>query len=782
MAIVARKLVELGADVLSTVDPSRQKERESGYVVKGADLVAIGAGMGKRIVEIDATDPERIAWLERLIGTADVLIEDATSHPDEAIALDVDALRARFPELVILSASDFGRTGSFSAWRGADIVYCAINSVLSRSGLPGKPPLQAPGDIAHACAADQAVCVVLTALFARLCGGEGDLLDLSLLDASTEVFDPGYGIAGSATLGVPASKLPPGRIDASFQYPIVPCADGHMRLCILAPRQWQGMFEWMGRPAEFADPSFNKTTVRFASKELLPAIARLFADRTCAQIEEEAKRYGVPVAAVYGFDDVLANETGIARGALRPLEIAPGVVASYPEGAWEIDGRRMTLGDPAKTVTVTDDPGALWQTERRRAPTLAGFDPTRPLAGIRVLDLGVIVVGAEQGRFFADLGADVIKIESSAFIDGSRQTMDGSPMSPTFAAGHRNKRSLGLNLRDEAGKALFREMVAKADVILSNFKPGTMESLGFDYETLASINPGIITSESSAFGSSGPWRARMGYGPLVRAASGLAANWRYAGEPESFCDGLTVYPDHVAARYGIAGTLALLIRRRFTGRGGQVAASQLEISQGHLAPQIAARSLELQGHGLDGPLVDAPWGIFPCAGEDQWCAVAVQDSTQWQGFCRATGRADLAGDAALVTAAGRAAARGRIHEALNAWLATRSPTEAMEALQAEAVPAGALYRVSELIHARVYSERGLFRPASHPLLAEGFYLANAPVRSVLWADPPEAAAPILGQNTDEVLAEWLGLDEPTLLRLHETGVLEAVKAARPTAA
>jgi crotonobetainyl-CoA:carnitine CoA-transferase CaiB-like acyl-CoA transferase len=106
----------------------------------------------------------------------------------------------------------------------------------------------------------------------------------------------------------------------------------------------------------------------------------------------------------------------------------------------------------------------------------------------------------------------------------------------------------------------------------------------------------------------------------------------------------------------------------------------------------------------------------------------------------------------------------------------------MEALQAEAVPAGAMYRVSELIHARVYSERGLFRPASHPLLAEGFYLTNAPVRSVLWADPPEAAAPILGQNTDEVLAEWLGLDEPTLLRLHETGVLEAVKAARPTAA
>jgi crotonobetainyl-CoA:carnitine CoA-transferase CaiB-like acyl-CoA transferase len=782
MAIVGRHLVELGADVIQVVDPLRLRKAESGYVVGGVDLAALGGGLGKRVVEIDSSDTARLAWLDGLIASADVLIEDSTSHPDEAIRLDIDALRARLPGVVILAASDFGRAGSFSAWRGSDIVYSAINGVLSRAGVPGKPPLQAPGDIAQACAAAQAVCVVLTAIYAKLGGGGGDLLDFSVMDASTEVFDPGYGIAGSATLGVPASKLPPGRVDASFQYPVVPCADGHIRLCVLAPRQWQGLFEWMGRPEAFSDPSFNKTQVRFTSKELLPAIARLFADRSCAQIEEEAKHYGVPAATVYDFDDVLENQAGLARGALRRMEIAPGIVASYPEGAWEVDGCRMSLGDPAKPVASPDEPTALWQAEPRRVPVLPGYDPARPLAGLRVLDLGVIVVGAEQGRYFADLGADVVKIESSAFVDGSRQTLDGSPMSPTFAAGHRNKRSLGLNLREEGGKALFRDMVAKADVILSNFKPGTMESLGFDYATLAGINPGIITSESSAFGSTGPWRGRMGYGPLIRAASGLAANWRYAGEPDSFCDGLTVYPDHVAGRYGVASTLALLIRRRFTGRGGQVGASQLEITQSHLAPQITARSLERQGYGLDGPPVDAPWGIFPCAGEDQWCAVAVQDSHQWNAFCRATGRTDLAQDASLATAAGRNAARTAIEAALTDWLATRSPTDAMGQLQAQGVPAGAMYRVSELVDAPVYSERGLFRRASHPLLAETFFLENGPVRSAIWIDPPEEPAPILGEHTDEVLSDWLGLDAETLARLHETGILEGAQPSRPAAA
>jgi crotonobetainyl-CoA:carnitine CoA-transferase CaiB-like acyl-CoA transferase len=151
-----------------------------------------------------------------------------------------------------------------------------------------------------------------------------------------------------------------------------------------------------------------------------------------------------------------------------------------------------------------------------------------------VLDLGVIVVGAETGRLFADLGADVIKVENRAFPDGSRQSMDGSVLTGGFAYGHRGKRGLGLDLRSAEGRALFLDLVRHSDVVLSNFKPGTMESLGLGYADLAAVNPGIVVAESSAFGPTGPWSRKMGYGPLVRAAVGLSGLWRYADDPEGF--------------------------------------------------------------------------------------------------------------------------------------------------------------------------------------------------------------------------------------------------------
>ncbi|NED70659.1 CoA transferase, partial [Streptomyces sp. SID10244] len=133
----------------------------------------------------------------------------------------------------------------------------------------------------------------------------------------------------------------------------------------------------------------------------------------------------------------------------------------------------------------------------------------------RVLDLGVIVFGAELSRQFADYGADVIKIENANFPDGLRQSKRGARLSASVAWGHRNKRSLGVDLRSAEGAGVFRRLVAEADVVLANFKPGTLASMGFSYAELSRINPRIIVSESSAFGHDGPWRTRLGYGPLV---------------------------------------------------------------------------------------------------------------------------------------------------------------------------------------------------------------------------------------------------------------------------
>ena len=176
-----------------------------------------------------------------------------------------------------------------------------------------------------------------------------------------------------------------------------------------------------------------------------------------------------------------------------------------------------------------------------------------------MLDFGVIVLGAEAARLFADQGAEVIKVESRAFPDGAR-------VSPVhFAIGHRGSRSVGVNLRSAEGVEVVKRLVAESDVVLANFKPGTLEKLGLGPRTLHEINPGIVIAGSSAVGATGPWSSWMGYGPLVRCASGLTSLWRYPDDAESFSDSTTIHPDHYAARVTAITALAALIARRRVG-------------------------------------------------------------------------------------------------------------------------------------------------------------------------------------------------------------------------
>jgi crotonobetainyl-CoA:carnitine CoA-transferase CaiB-like acyl-CoA transferase len=391
-----------------------------------------------------------------------------------------------------------------------------------------------------------------------------------------------------------------------------------------------------------------------------------------------------------------------------------------------------------------------------------------------VLDLGVIVVGAELGRLLADQGAEVIKVETTDFPDGARQNRRGGDISVTFCAGNRNKLGLGINLRTPRGKALFVKLVEQSDVLLSNFKPGTLESLGLNYAELRRINPRLIMADSSAFGSTGPWSRRLGYGPLVRAVAGLTAQWRYPDETDRFSDTVTVYPDHVAGRVGAVGVLSLLIRRMRTGHGGTVSVSQLEVILGNMAAQIAAGTLVefgISAHVTEA--ADTPWGVFPCLGDDQWCVVTIRNDADWRALCDVMARGDLAADAGLLDGAGRRAARERIERAVCDWLANRTPIEAMDQLQSAGVPAGAMLRVSEMPQFSYFRDRGFFRETRHPLLASPFYSEVAPVRSARLPDPPDQPAPIVGQHTLQIARDFLGLDEAEIATLLEAGVLEA---------
>ena len=731
LAPMTRYLAELGASVVRVVSQDSNCEIED-----------LAANAGKIMLQlVDATDE---------IARAHVIVADGKN------AIDLAAARSANPSLVTMTVSDFGTDTTFASWQATDPVLHALSGELSRSGIRGQAPLLPPGELAYQCAASQGAFALVSALYHALNTGVGDHIDFSALDGAVQALDPGYGISGSATMGKPAHLLSRDRPARGFQYPIIACADGHVRICLLAKRQWQGMYGWMGKPAAFAGPEFEKTTVRYKSPELLPAIGAFFAGRTRAELESEGQQHGVPISAVLTFDECIASDHMRARGAFTQRCLASGEEVMLPNGVVTIDGERMTP-DPV----TTRDTDRSWPIPE--AHRMLPFD------GLRVLDLGVIVVGAEQGRLLGDGGADVVKVESRAYPDGNRQSYLSYGMSVSFAAGHRNKRSLGINLRDSVGRALFLDLAAKADVILSNFKPGTMESLGLGYDVLASANPALIVADSSAFGTTGPWSGRMGYGPLVRAATGLTLAWRYPEDPESFSDSVTIYPDHVAARVGATAVVAMLIRRLRTKQGGTVSVAQAEVMLAHFANDVARASL---GLGTNTP-PDWPWSTYRAVGEDEWCVVTVRGDRDWRKLCNVIGIDDTL---ATMSSTERLAAREHIDALLSLWVGARTADAAMAELQGAGVPAARMLRVAELPDFGYYRERNIFRVETHPYLQEAVIAERWVSKGGCGHEAPIAPAPLMGEHSREVIEDWTG-QSAEIPGLIQSGILEPTEPA-----
>ncbi|WBH17743.1 CaiB/BaiF CoA-transferase family protein [Sphingomonas radiodurans] len=733
LGAVGRLFGELGAEVIRIEPSDGGADRRTGPTVAGVSLSFVAANLGKRVATIDL--PHDHDRLLALAAEADIFLEAGLA------GLDHDALLAAAPQLIHVSIRDFGSIGPWRDWQASDAVLHALTGNLSRSGLPGRPPLLPPGNLALETAWAQVAVATLGAYIRRLRTGEGDRLDMSLLEAAMQALDPGFGLNGSAQSGVPSWKQPRGRTDERFRYPILPCADGFVRLCVLAPRQWRSMFAWLGEPAEFAGPEWANLMVRYKSPDLLPAITRFFADKTRSQIEEEAARRGIPAAGLNDIDEAVATPQMIARNAFVPIEIAPGVSRPFPNGTMEIDGGRAGPREFALQTVQSRNPGDAFVSSRFDCPQESPV--SAPLEGVRVLDLGIIVVGGESGRLLADLGADVIKVENAAFPDGQRQSRNNDPVSLTFAAGHRNKRGLSIDLKSLRGKEIFLDLVRQADVLLSNFKPGTLDALGFDAASLTAANPRLITVDSSAFGPTGPWSSRLGYGPLVRASAGLSKQWVYPDDSESFSDGTTVYPDHVAGRIGTVGALALLIRSMRTARGGSISISQAEVMLGHQAAAIAARAA---GDATSGDQAENL--LLSCAGEDEWCVVTLRNDAD------RTALVSLVGDDA------------------ESWARDRSPQDAMEQLQGAGIPAGMMVRVVDLPDLPGYQALGTFCEVTHPLLEAPFQVEAKLTRFTRVPPPDQRPAPRIGEDSVAVLKDWLGLTDDQIAPLLTDKIIE----------
>jgi len=400
-----------------------------------------------------------------------------------------------------------------------------------------------------------------------------------------------------------------------------------------------------------------------------------------------------------------------------------------------------------------------------------------PLEGIRFADFCWVGAGSYTTKLFADLGADVIKVESEARLDSLRLARPfaggerGVNRSGYFADRNTSKRSLTLNLKTDEGRDLAERLILKSDVVSNNFTPGTMEKLGLGYERMRALKPDLVYAEMSMQGAEGPLSKQLGYGSSIAALCGLLY---LTAEPGRLPAGTgTNYPDHIPnPTHGAFAILAALRHRRRTGEGQYIDLAQTEpllAMTGSLAMQAAA------GAGTPEPRGNrrgdaAPHGAFPCRGDDRWVALSVTTDDQWRALCAVLGDAGLAADGRFDSAAGRQTHADALERAVGALTADCDAADLATRLQAAGVPAGAVNDARDVLSDPQLVHRGHWVRMSHPEMGETLY--NAP--PFRFAQSPvglRARAPLLGEHTDEICRDLLDLDASEIARLRETGAL-----------
>jgi crotonobetainyl-CoA:carnitine CoA-transferase CaiB-like acyl-CoA transferase len=391
------------------------------------------------------------------------------------------------------------------------------------------------------------------------------------------------------------------------------------------------------------------------------------------------------------------------------------------------------------------------------------------LSGLRVLDLSRILSGPFATMTLADLGADVIKVEQPGTGDDTRQW--GPPFqgdqAAYFLSVNRNKRSLAVDLKSAGGLAVVRELAAGSDIVVENFRPGTAARLGLGYEELAREHPGLVYASISGYGQTGPDSARAGYDAIAQARSGIMS---VTGESDGPPVRVGVSSaDLVAGMWAVIGILAALRERDRSGTGQWVDISLLDGSVSwltYVASGYFASGASPRRYGSAHPTI-APYQAFGTA--DGFVMVAVGNDGLWRRFAPAAGLGELLQDDRFGTNPLRVEHRDTLIPLIEKALSARSTGEWVRRLDEAGVPVGPIQTVDEVAHDPQVLARGMINELEHPT-AGTLRTVGCPVR--LTATPPavRTAPPLLGQHTDDVLAE-LGVSEERIGALHRAGAV-----------
>ena len=410
----------------------------------------------------------------------------------------------------------------------------------------------------------------------------------------------------------------------------------------------------------------------------------------------------------------------------------------------------------------------------------------QPLTNYRILDLSRIWAGPYCTKLLADLGAEVIKLESLSVYDSHRGPVspargivaypDGEPgddpwnRNAWFNCLHLGKHGITLELGTTESHQVFQSLVSVSDVLIENFRRGALERLGYGYEELRRLRPDLIYVSMPAYGNSGPWQDYLGYGIGQEQLSGMAHMTGYAGEGP-MKSGIN-HGDPITGSHAAGMILAALRYRRRTGQGMYLDVSQQESAVALIGAEILAYQMtgeEPQRMSNRSPRF-APYNVYPCAGEDRWITISATNDQEWDRLARLIGGQALAADPDYATGEGRLANQQALDELIARWTANNDAFELTQRLQEQGVPSSPVMRAPDLLDDPHYAARGTFVTVEHPKAGSHNY------PGIPWkmsATPGEIhwASPTLGQHNRQIYGELLGLSGEQIETLQSQGAI-----------
>ncbi len=781
--LAGRMLAELGATVIKVEPPGGAPARffppfdEAKPRGPETSLYWASVANGKKSVVIDIEDAEDRRKLDPLLQQADFVIESFDPGYMAGLGLGYVQLAAVNPRVIYASVTPYGQAGPDALSPATDLTIEAAGALVGLQGDADRPPVPVGYPQASFHGGAQAAADCLVALNERERSGRGQHLDVSMQAAmvwtlmSATGYPPNTGndppVSGPNRLVPLPSPLPGIALPRQWE-----CADGYVTVQLVGGRVGKtplhSVLQWAEAdglvPAELrgrnwstwaADLMAGTLTLEDA-KLALEAVRACFKLHTQHELMQMGTDAGLLLAPILRIDGLLSDPQLKSRDYWVSVEgrTQPGIPVRLSGTPMAPPQRPPRLGEH-QDILASFVP-------RPPVPPPPNVARRRAFEGLKVADFAWIGVGPIVSKALADHGATVVHIESFSRPDLLRtippfkDNVPGLDHAQFMANFNSSKLGINLNLQSEAGLELARKLVAWADVVTESFTAGAIARLGLSYEEVSKDRPELVMFSTCLRGQTGPQRSYGGYGGQGAA---LAAIYGITGWPDRIPHGpWGAYTDFVAPRYGVAAIAAAIRHRNLTGEGQHIDLAQVEAAIHFIEPAVLdytvnGRLAPPAGHES---LYASPHGVYRCQGVERYVAIACETAQQWQHLLAVAPLAAFA-DARFDQLEARLAHDREIDAALEAWCAGFDRDDLTALLKRSGVPAAAVLRPSELYTDAQLAHRDFFKVLNHTAMGPTPY--DGPVTLFSETPPAYTAAPCLGEHTEQVLREVLGLSE-----------------------